>query len=389
MRLARSTVVPVSAPARTDTPPPRGFFRLTRARVLAQRGAAGQIPPAVWVALLCLVVVVVVDAVIRHEAGIHGDEPSYVQMAAHPLRAHKFPYAYRIAIPWLVHVLPFAHSTSFKILAWLVISASAGVLYTLLRDFEVPPWLAASLALGFALSPTYLAVLVRGGRDIDPASVLVLMLGCLFIVRRRLVALSITLLIGVAVRESTLFLIPLAYAVWAERPLDRQALRDVALVGLVPAGVYIALRISIDTFGRRTVPGYASSFFTNRWNIVKVALGGGSAGIEARRLAYTFGPLWLVAPFALRDLRFARRGLVLVVLCLAGMTFAYDWGRIIFLAAPVVYVAAGHVIRNRRWLAAAVVIALLAVDIGYGIYLQVYGVKHGIDSGLPQLVNGE
>jgi hypothetical protein len=52
-------------------------------------------------------------------------------------------------------------------------------------------------------------------------------------------------------------------------------------------------------------------------------------------------------------------------------------------------VAAGHVIRNRRWLAVAVVIALLAVDIGYGIYLQVYGVKHGIDSGLPQLVNGE
>jgi len=62
------------------------------------------------------------------------------------------------------------------------------------------------------------------------------------------------------------------------------------------------------------------------------------------------------------------------------MTYAYDWGRIIFLAAPVFYVASGHVLRGRRRLAVAVVALLLAVDIGYGIYLQAYGVKHGLDT---------
>ena len=47
-------------------------------------------------------------------------------------------------------------------------------------------------------------------------------------------------------------------------------------------------------------------------------------------------------------LRFAQRGLVLVVLCVASMTFAFDWGRIIFLAAPVFYVSAAWVVRDRR-----------------------------------------
>jgi hypothetical protein len=104
------------------------------------------------------------------------------------------------------------------------------------------------------------------------------------------------------------------------------------------------------------------------------------SGVELRRLAYTYGPLWLVAPFALRDLRFARRGLVLVALCVVSMAFSFDSGRIIFLAAPVFYVAAAHVLRGRRRLALATVIALLAVDIGYGVYLDAYGVKHGLDT---------
>jgi hypothetical protein len=68
------------------------------------------------------------------------------------------------------------------------------------------------------------------------------------------------------------------------------------------------------------------------------------------------------------------------------MTFAFDWGRIIFLAAPVFYVSAAWVVRNRRRLALALVIGLFALDLGYGIYMQAYGVTHGIDrsvSGVP------
>jgi len=73
---------------------------------------------------------------------------------------------------------------------------------------------------------------------------------------------------------------------------------------------------------------------------------------------------------------------VLVALCVVSMTFALDWGRVIFLAAPVFYIAAGHVIKDRRRLAIATVTLLLAMDLGYAIYMQAYGVKHGLDAPL-------
>ena len=104
---------------------------------------------------------------------------------------------------------------------------------------------------------------------------------------------------------------------------------------------------------------------------------------QLRRLALAYGPLWIAAPFAIGRLRFARRGLVLCILCAASMTFALDWGRMAFFAAPVVYVSAACVLRDRRRLALLCVLALLAVDVGYAAYMQVHGVKHGLDSNAP------
>src|SRR5581483_5021962 len=127
---------------------------------------------------------------------------------------------------------------------------------------------------------------------------------------------------------------------------------------------------------------YSGPFLKARWDMIKSALSGGTLGVEARRLAITYGPIWIAAPAAVRKLpaSFSRAGIVLVALCLASMTYAFDWGRIIFLAAPVFYVAAAVAVRGRARLAVALVVTLLAVDLGYGIYLQAHGVTHGIDS---------
>jgi hypothetical protein len=366
----------MASPVRQYDPPQRR--PATRSRALPT------IPAPVAVGVLCLILLGLVDALIRHETKLTGDEPYYERMATHPGGPHNFPYAYRVAVPWLVHVLPFSHATSFTALALICSAAAAGALYALLMEFDIEPWLAVGLCVGFALSPALVVVLPRHGRSVDPASILVLMLGCLFIVRRQQVALALTMLIGVSVRESTLFLIPLAYAVWAERLIDPRALRDTALAAVMPVAAYAVLRSSVQAVGRQYEPGYSGPFLDARFDLIGQALSGHSWAVELRRLAYTYGPLWLVAPFALRDLRFARRGLVLVALCVGSMTFAYDWGRIIFLAAPVFYVASAHVLRGRRRLAVATVVALLAVDIGYGVYLQVYGVQHGLNTSVSR-----
>jgi hypothetical protein len=345
-----------------------------------QRPPAPRWAPTILVACLCLALEGIVDALMRHEAGLSGDERFYQRMAVHPSGPHNFPYAYRVAVPWLVHVLPFSTVVSFTALALLAGAAAGGAMYALLRHFDVPAGVAIGLAVGFALAPNLIVVLVRHGRSVDDAIALVITLGTLFIVRRRRLALAVTLVIGAGVHESCLFLIPFAYAVWAERPLDRAALRDTALVAMAPLAVYVVLRSSIAAAGSQFIPGYSGPFLQARWNIIRQGLSGSDLGQQLRRLALAYGPLWLVAPVALRDSSFARRGLVLVILCLASMSYAFGWGRIIFFAAPVFYVAAGQAVANRRRLALVTVAAVLAFDVAYAVYLQVHGVQYGINA---------
>jgi hypothetical protein len=350
---------------------------LTRAWAFSQRSSyLGPLP----VALVCLILAGAADALLRHEAGTSGDERFYERMAAHPGGPHNFPYAYRIGVPWLVHVLPFSHTGSFTAITLLAIAASGGVMYALLSEFAISERLAAGLSIGFAVSPTLLVTLLRHGRSVDPVVVLILTLGCLLIVRRQLLALTVTLLIGATVHESCLFLIPLAYAMWADRLVDFTALREVALVALGPLVLYIIIRTSVNAVAQQYIPGYSGPFFQARVNIIRRGFSDSDLGMELRRLALAYGPLWLAAPFALRDVRFARRGLVLVALCLGAMTFAFGWGRIIFFAAPVFYVAAGTVLQRHRRLAVLAIAVLLSMDLGYAIYMQVYGVQHGIDT---------
>jgi hypothetical protein len=341
---------------------------------------AGALPPVWRVGALCLVLVAVVDVLLLHQRGLSGDEPYYERMAAHPAGPHNFPYAFRIGVPYLVHVLPFSHAFSWQLLAVLAEAGAATALFALLREFEVDDRLATWLAVGFVLSPPLLAVLLRNGRNVDAAASLVIALGTLFIVTRRRAALAVTLLAGTTIHESCLFLIPLAYAVWAQRPIDRRALRDLALVAGLPVVVYLYLRSSIVAVGQIYQPGYTGPFLSERWAMLRDALHNGGWHGELRRLAIDYGPLWLIAPLALRRLSFARRGLALVACCAASITFAFDWGRALFFAAPVFYVSAAFVLKDRRRLALAAVLALLALDVGYGVYMQVHGVRHGLEN---------
>ncbi len=333
--------------------------------------------------VLCLAVALVLNALLLHQVGLSGDEPYYSRIAAHPSGPHNFPYAFRVGLPYLVHILPFAQSFSWEALALVCAAAAGGALFALLREFDVGDELALGLAVGLTVSPPLLVVFLRNGREVDAAAILVLMLGAYFIVRRRLVPLAVTLLAGATIHEACLFLIPLAYAVWAERWFDKAAARDLALVAALPIIGYIYLRASIVAVGEQYQPGYQGAFVPARIDVLKTALGHGGWHEELRRIALSFGPLWLAAPFSILRVRFTRRGLVLVVLCACAMTFALDWGRMIFFAAPVIYVAAAYTLRDRRRLAVAAVLALLAMDAGYAIYMQVHGVKSGLDSNGP------
>jgi hypothetical protein len=331
------------------------------------------------VGVVSLLLLLLMDAYVRDSPTPQNDELIYELMAQRPFEPHTFPFAHRVAVPTLVHVLPFEHELSFSVLAWVATAGCGTLAYVLLRRFAIGKSLAAGLALSFALSPTLFVASLRQGANVDPESVLVMFAGTLAIVDRRPLAFALILLIGAPVREAALFLIPFAYAVWARRAWDPAAARETFVASAPALVLYAALRWSLPTVARDQVLGY-NSLLGGRIDVLRAALD--APQYPLRRIAYAFGPLWLAAPFALRDLRFARRGLALVACCLIAMTFALDWGRIILFAAPVIIVAAGWTLRNRPRLAALAVLAFLALDFGYVIYMEDFG---GAQNGIVEV----
>jgi hypothetical protein len=322
------------------------------------------------VGLASLVLLMLADAVVGDAGAPKGDDLIYELMAEEPFETHSFPFAYRFLVPTIVHVLPFGHTFSFSLLAWLSSAACATVAFVLMRRFGIQPWLAAALALCLALSPHLFVVSLRQGRNVDPETVLVMLAGGLAIADRRPLALALVIALGATIRESSLFLIPFAYAYWAARPVDGQALKRVASAGLPGLAIYVAIRTGIPTTPNRY--GSVGDILDEVFD---------SPQVELRRIFVAFGPLWFAAPFALRDLRYARAGLALLACCVFSFLFVRDWGRVVLLAAPAVYVAAAHVLDDRRSLAIAAVAAFVALDLSYAVYMEVHGVEANIVNG--------
>lgn len=321
------------------------------------------------------------DALIRDVPSPRGDDLIYERMAERPLEPHTFVFAYRIAVPWLVHVLPVDHTLSFSVIAWLCSAASGALLFVLLEHLGISRRVSIALAFVLVLSPPLLVASLRQGRNPDPLTVLVMVSGALFIARRQPRALAVTMLVGVLNRESALFLAPLAYCLWAQRPWDRAVLARTVAVAAPALAAFVALRLAIPTVGREQVPGYGGSLIGGRIEVLEDAARG--LDLQARRLASIYGPLWLLAPLAVRRFWFARRGLVLAAPCAVAMTFALDWGRIAFIAAPVVYAAAAWTLQQRPRLLLPTLAACAALIIGYAAYMQVAGLDNIINTSPP------
>ena len=96
------------------------------------------------VGLAGLLILLIADALVKDATAPKGDDQIYELMAHDPFATHSFPFAYRFLVPTIVHVLPFGHTFSFSLLAWLSTAACGTVAYVLMRRFAVQPWLAAA-----------------------------------------------------------------------------------------------------------------------------------------------------------------------------------------------------------------------------------------------------
>jgi hypothetical protein len=321
-------------------------------------------------------------ALMPKEGVPHSDDLIYEDIAREPFGTHTFPFGLRFGLPLLVHVLPLGGGSAFLLLAIVCAGAAAAFAYLLMRELGSGPTLAASLATLMCLSPPFLVVILRHGRNTDIATVLLMLAATYFAVRRRYWQLAATMLIGVAVREAVLFIGPLAYALWATRPLDRDAAMRTLAVTAPALAAYLAIRLGVHTVGKAQVPGYTGSLVKERVSVIELGLR--SPFQEVRRMFSVYGPLWLVAPLALAGMRFARRGLILVAMSVVAMTYALDWGRMILLAAPVFYPAAAWALERHPRLQRPTIAVFALLIVVYAVYMAHSGVRTGIvEAGRP------
>ena len=112
-------------------------------------------------------------------------------MAEDPTAPHTFVFAYRIAVPWLVHVLPFDHGVLVQRDRLAVLGRGRGGALPAARapgDRAAPCPSRSPFVL--VLSPPLLVASLRQGYNPDPLTVLVMVTGALFIVERRPVPLA-------------------------------------------------------------------------------------------------------------------------------------------------------------------------------------------------------
>lgn len=362
-RLAVDADTPASSSRHPDEPVRGWLDRAPAWRVAVATGLAG------------LLALVVVDAFVLDEPVPKGDDLIYELMAEDPGGTHTFPFAFRVAVPWLVHVLPFGHTFSFSALAWLCCAAAGAFLFLAMDRVGISRRLSVPLCALFVFAPTLLIASLRQGRNPDPMTALIMCMGAWCIVSRRPRALAGVMLVGAFNRESALILGPWAYAYWADRPFDRRALGPAVLATVPALAAYVALRLAIPTVGREQVLGY-DSLIGGRLDVLEK--GFGELFANARRIAYVAGPLWLGYLLALRTSRFARSGLVVLAFCVVSATFANDWGRVAFIAAPAVWIGAALVLERHRHLWPWVLASLLAMNLVYAVYMDRTGVRTGI-----------
>jgi len=158
--------------------------------------------------------------------GRAGDHHVYLLMATtHAFSFHIAPYCWRVVVPLAARSLPFDAQTDFEVIAFAAVSLTGAAVYFLVARLGFSPARAgASMVLYFSLGWATKYNL----RDFwltDGAAILFVVLALLCLLTRRWALLTLVLAVGVAVKESVIFVAPLLLPVRGRAPVGRACRR--------------------------------------------------------------------------------------------------------------------------------------------------------------------
>jgi len=287
-----------------------------------------------------------------------GDWHKYVYMAeTNPFDFHIAPYGWRVGAPALVKILPGSTSSGFRVLTFLSIWLNGVLIYLLARAFGFRHNLsllgsALYFSIGWATKMMFYYFLL-----VDPFSLMFITAAVLTAKLRRPVLFMVVTALGVAVKESVIFVLPLYYTLNAVRWLDHRMLLRGILYALPAVAVYAGIRLMIPQLGddpayvatlpdnlRMIQPGLGTDY--NLWSWGKENFARRLSELSGDRLhAMTIGAFgictFLLPWFALRRnwpllVRFSP----FLLLVYSQLVFAADTARLVMIAFPTVIVMA-------------------------------------------------
>ena len=263
-----------------------------------------------------------------------GDYPFYVEMAATPLTtAVPSPWRYRLLNPWLASLLIRAGlsiDVAFLLLTAVFAFVSSMAMRLYLRKLSLSPFTASAGAVLFAMSIGGYVPLRRYYGYTDALTNLLILIVLVSAISWRPVVTAALLGIGTFAKESMLLLLP--FIVERARAA-RVAWPRIGMMVAVPVAVFVFLRLIVGTAGESPV---ALSWETQvaYW---RTAMVHGVVRWVLWSIAYSMGPLWLLAALAApRQWRFLGIGLWLIVPLIAPIVRTTDTERALLLAFPVI-----------------------------------------------------
>ena len=195
------------------------------------------------VAGLSLLALLLSYAFLTERAGLFKDDTRhYALMAEDPAYLARLPYAFRVLVPLLVHLLPFGVEAGFTLVTLASLWLSALVLYAFLRRLGLSGQASVGGLLLFLFSGATIRLLTTP-LYIDAPLYLTELLAFYALLTRREALFGATLLVGVLNRETALLLAPVYLL--EQRAAGRLGRQDLPRVALVLGLPFLALALLV------------------------------------------------------------------------------------------------------------------------------------------------
>jgi hypothetical protein len=288
------------------------------------------------------------------------DASRYIEMARDPSRGVATPFAYRIVVPRLVHLLGGVPQDTFARVSLVLMAATGPLVYALARRLGAVHW-AALLAMAGLLSSRAWLYYFSDPWLSDPATMLMVAAAFLVLVSGRLWLLAAVGVLFAGVRELFAGVAAPAFG-WLLGRLG--VVRAALAAGLVVLPGVVAYKWIVSTAPTgKDAQGFGQiSLRTTIWLGKFIAERGGMAYFLTAAITLSLGCWWVLAVPSVWD-RGVRRLLLWLLPVFGQFLIGGDWGRFALYAFPIVIPAAALTLQRLRPRWRAVVAAVLGLQL--------------------------